>query len=153
MVLWRKATMDTCLACKKNSQSLLHVVSFFYINITLKKLQYNNLSQSQRGKTHDHLVPTMNEFVQLSKNKQTREHNVTLHHSLPITLRYIKDRRKAMRSEAASSHRATSNPQSTICSSFHVHFVSENHRQPHGQKEAAPLLTAPRRTSHYKTVR
>ena len=27
MVLWGKATMDTCLACKENSQSLLHVVS------------------------------------------------------------------------------------------------------------------------------
>ena len=58
-----------------------------------------------------------------------------------------------MRSEAASSHRATSNPQRTLRSSFHVHFISENHRQPHGQKMAAPLLTAPRRTSHYKTVR
>ena len=84
-----------------------------------------------------------NEFAQLSKNKPTREHNVTLHHSLPITLRYIKERRKTMRSEAASSRRATSNPQSTIRSSFHVHFISENHRQPHGQKMAAPLLTAP----------
>ena len=27
MVMWGKATMDTCLACKDNSQSLLHVVS------------------------------------------------------------------------------------------------------------------------------
>ena len=27
MVLWRKTTMDTCLACKEYSQSLLHVVS------------------------------------------------------------------------------------------------------------------------------
>ena len=26
MVMWGKATMDTCLACKENSQSLLHVV-------------------------------------------------------------------------------------------------------------------------------
>ena len=94
-----------------------------------------------------------NEFVQLSKNKPTREHNVTLHHSLPITLRYFKERRKTMKSETASSHRATSNPQSTIHSSFHFHFISENHRQPHGQKKAAPLPTAPRRTSHYKTVR
>ena len=82
-----------------------------------------------------------NEFVQLSKNKPTREHNVTLHHSLPITLRYIKERRKTMRSEAASSHRATSNPQSTIRSSFQVHFISENHWQTHGQKMAVPLLT------------
>ena len=27
MVMWGKATIDTCLACKENSQSLLHVVS------------------------------------------------------------------------------------------------------------------------------
>ena len=27
MVMWGKAAMDTCLACKENSQSLLHVVS------------------------------------------------------------------------------------------------------------------------------
>ena len=27
MVMWGKATMDTCFACKENSQSLLHVVS------------------------------------------------------------------------------------------------------------------------------
>ena len=50
--------------------SLLNNHFLFFINITLKKLQYNNLSQSQRGKTHGHLVPTMNgshnEFVQLS---------------------------------------------------------------------------------------
>ena len=94
-----------------------------------------------------------NEFVQLSKNKPTREHNVTLHHPLPTTLRYIKERRKTMKSETASSHRATSNPQSTIHFSFHFRFITENHRQPHGQKKAAPLPTAPRRTSHYKTVR
>ena len=96
---------------------------------------------------------TMNLYNYLIKNKPTREHNVTLHHSLPITLRYIKETRKTMKSETASSHRATSNPQSTIHSSFHFHFISENHRQPHGEKKAAPPPTAPRRTSHYKTVR
>ena len=66
---------------------------------------------------------TMNLYNYLTKNKPTREHNVTLHHFLPTTLRYIKERRKTMRSEAASSHRATSNPQSTIRSSFHFHFI------------------------------
>ena len=98
-----------------------------------------------------------NEFVQLSKNKPTREHNVTLHHSLPITLRYIKERQKTMRSEAALSHRATSNPQSTI------HFIScsfylrkslaaprpkEGSPTPHGPAPQLTLQTVRQYTSH-----
>ena len=87
----------------------------------------------------------MNLYNYLTKNKPTREHNVTLHHFLPITLRYIKERRKTMRSEAASSHRATSNP-STIRFSFHFHFISENHGSP------TPHCPAPHLTLQNSTI-